>query len=246
MASTIETGHAKNVANFDELISFCTGYGAAYNPSKASIKLAALSTLLTTAQASLAAQKAAKTALDNATNTREIAFKPLKKLSTKIVNALAATDAARQTVEDANTANLKIQGRRAKAKVAALPLKEGETATPDNSISVAQTSFDSQVDHMAKLVQTLTSETLYKPNEVELQVATLNTTLTDLKNKNKAVITAAATASNARIARDKVLYAESVGLYDVAQAVKAYVKSLFGATSPQYKQVSKIKFTTAR
>jgi hypothetical protein len=97
---------------------------------------------------------------------------------------------------------------------------------------------------MAKLVQTLTSETLYKPNEVELQVATLNTTLTDLKTKNKAVITAAAAASNARIARDKVLYTEGVGLYDVALAVKTYVKSLFGATSPQYKQVSGIKFTT--
>ena len=44
MASTTETGHAKNVANFEDLISFCTGYGAPYNPSKASIKLAALGT----------------------------------------------------------------------------------------------------------------------------------------------------------------------------------------------------------
>jgi hypothetical protein len=64
MASTTETGHAKNVANFDELIGFCTGYGVAYNPSKASIKLAALGTLLAAAQASLASQKTAKTAFD--------------------------------------------------------------------------------------------------------------------------------------------------------------------------------------
>jgi hypothetical protein len=126
MASATETGHAKNVANFDQLISFCTGYGVAYNPSKASIKLAALTTLLASGQASLAAQKAAKTALDNATNAREISFKPLKKLATKVVNALSATDAARQTVDDANTVNLKIQGKRAKAKATALPLKEGE------------------------------------------------------------------------------------------------------------------------
>ena len=41
MASTIETGHAKNVANFDDLISFATGYGTAFNPSKPSIKLTA-------------------------------------------------------------------------------------------------------------------------------------------------------------------------------------------------------------
>ena len=34
MPSTSETGHAKNVANFEDLISFCNGYGATYNPSK--------------------------------------------------------------------------------------------------------------------------------------------------------------------------------------------------------------------
>jgi hypothetical protein len=246
MASTTETGHAKNVANFDELIGFCTGYGVAYNPSKGSIKLAALGTLLTAAQASLASQKTAKTAFDNATNAREISFKPLKKLATKTVNALAATDATKQTIDDAQTVNYKIQGRRAKALPVAKPVNEGDTTPVDNSISVSQQSFDNQVDNFAKLIQTLTAETLYKPNEIELQVATLNTLLTDLKAKNKAVITATAAASNARIARDKVLYAETTGLYDVAQATKAYVKSLFGASSPQYKQVSKIKFTTAR
>ena len=47
MASTSETGHAKNVANFDDLISFVTGYGTAYNLSKATIKLTALQTLST-------------------------------------------------------------------------------------------------------------------------------------------------------------------------------------------------------
>ena len=46
MASTSETGHAKNVSNFDELISYALGYGSTYNPSKASIKLTALQTLL--------------------------------------------------------------------------------------------------------------------------------------------------------------------------------------------------------
>lgn len=42
MASTTETGHSKNVANFDDFISFVTGYGTAFDPSKASIKLTAL------------------------------------------------------------------------------------------------------------------------------------------------------------------------------------------------------------
>jgi len=53
MTSTSETGHAKNVANFEDLISFCTGYGTAYNPTKNSIKIAAMNTLLASARNSL-------------------------------------------------------------------------------------------------------------------------------------------------------------------------------------------------
>ena len=114
MASTSETGHAKNAANFEDLISFCTGYGVTYNPSKVAIKLPGLTTLSTNANAALQAVKVAKTAYDNTTNAREVAFKPLKPLATKIVNALAATDSTVQTLDDVKTSNNKIQGRRAK------------------------------------------------------------------------------------------------------------------------------------
>jgi hypothetical protein len=39
-----------------------------------------------------------------------------------------------------------------------------------------------------------------------------------------------------------LLYTVS-SMVDTALSVKQYVKSLFGATSPQYKQVSGLKFT---
>ena len=51
---------------------------------------------------------------------------------------------------------------------------------------------------------------------------------------------------NARIARNEVLYKPAVGLVDRAAAVKLYVKSLFGATSAQYKLVSGLKFMTVK
>jgi hypothetical protein len=54
MASTSETGHAKNVANLQDLISFCNGYGASYNPTKNALKLPQLNALLTTSQTSIA------------------------------------------------------------------------------------------------------------------------------------------------------------------------------------------------
>jgi hypothetical protein len=78
MASTSETGHSKNVANFEDLISFCTGYGASYNPSKAAIQIASLNTLRTNALSSISGVTSSKTAFSNATNARQAAFEPLK------------------------------------------------------------------------------------------------------------------------------------------------------------------------
>jgi hypothetical protein len=242
MASTIETGHAKNVATFEDLISFCSGYGAPYNPSKVLLKLPALTAQFTGVNVALQAVKVAKTAYDNATNARELAFKPMKSLATKIINALAATEATQQTVDDVKTTNMKIQGRRAVKveKPDAEALAKG--AEPVKTASTSQQSYDKMIDHFAQLIATLTAEPKYIPNENELKVATLNTMLTDLRAKNTSVITATTALSNARIARDKALYAETVGMVDTAQDVKQYVKSLFGATSPQYKQVSGLQF----
>lgn len=242
MASNKETGHSKNVATFEDLISFCAAYGPSYNPTKAVLKVAALNTQLTAANAAVQAVKIAKTAYDNATNAREITFKPLKPLITKVVNALAATEATAQTVADARSSNNRIQGRRAKAvtKPDAKALAEG--AEPVRTASISQQSFDKQIDNFAQLIATLAAEPKYLPNENDLKLAALNTLLADMKAKNTAVINANTAVSNARIARDKALYDNTTGLNVTAQAVKVYVKSVYGATSPQYKQVSVLRF----
>lgn len=55
-----ETGHAKNIANFQDLISFCQGYGASYNPTKESLKIPQLLALYQLAQDKLNATKTQK------------------------------------------------------------------------------------------------------------------------------------------------------------------------------------------
>ena len=117
MASTSETGHAKNVANFEDLISFCTGYGGSYNPTKPAISIAALTTLRSNAEASLQGVTSSKNAFTVATNQRQTAFDPLRKLATRIVNAFDATEATDKLVKDAKTINNKIQGKRADTKL---------------------------------------------------------------------------------------------------------------------------------
>ncbi len=241
MASTSETGHSKNVANFEDLISFCTAYGASYNPSKAAIQIASLSTLNTNALNSISGFTTNKTAFSNATNARQAAFEPLKKLSTKIVNALDATDANDKLVANAKTINNKLQGKRSGEKPAP-PVAGATEAAEDKTISVSQQSYDSLIENFAKLIDLVSSEPSYTPNETELQVSTLTTTLGNLKTTNTGVINAYTNYSNARITRNSILYGTTSGLVEIAGDVKKYVKSVFGATSPQFKQVSGLEF----
>ena len=247
MTSTSETGHAKNVANFEDLISFCTGYGTSYNPSNAAIKLPALNTLFTSAKSSLATINTMSPPWKTAINAREIVFTPLSKLTTRVVNALDASTVTRQTVADAKTYARKIQGKRASEK---LPAVIDNPATPvdesHKSISASQMSFDNRIENLDKLIQLLSSQTAYTPNEADLKVTALTTLIADMRTKNTAAINAYTPLSNTRIARNNLLYTTGTGLVDIAGEVKKYVKSVYGATSPQFKQVSGLKFTKVK
>ena len=70
MASQSEVGHAKNVANFQDLIAYCTAYGTTYNPSKSALQLGSLNTLLTSAQTELSSVTTAKNLFDTVTGDR--------------------------------------------------------------------------------------------------------------------------------------------------------------------------------
>ena len=247
MASTSETGHAKNVTNFNELISFVTGYGTNYNPTKSSIKLTALQALLAEAESSINAVNTALPAYSNTVSAREAAFEPLSKLTTRIMNAVKATDTTTQVDESARTLVRKIQGKRATPKTPepekAAAITEGKEI---KEISSSQMSYDNRLDNFDKLIQLLSSIPLYTPNEAELKVASLKNLYTDLKTKNTAFINAITPLSNARISRNETLYKADIGLVDTALDVKTYIKSLFGATSPQYKQISKLEFKAVK
>ena len=238
MSSISETGHGKNVANFETLISYCTGYGTAYNPSRAAIQLSALNTLLTNAQNIVSAQTTTDTALTNAKNARKATFEPLKQLCTQIVNALDATDATDKLVKDAKAINRKIQGGQPKSKSTPEPGNTNESKT----ISTSRQSFDSIIENFDRLIQLINSEPSYAPNESQLQVSSLTTLLGTLRTANTSAINAQTNDSNARITRNALLYNSNTGLVTIAGDVKKYVKSVYGASSPQFKQVSSLEF----
>ncbi|WP_372648007.1 hypothetical protein [Draconibacterium sp.] len=243
MSSKSETGHAVNVANFNQLIIFVTGYGEAYNPSNEAIALRALQTVATDATATLDAIYSAQGPYNNAVAAREVVFDPLSKLVTRVMNMLKVSGVSKEVYDSVNTVARKIKGQRATPKATAPENgEEGEETTETKTRSTSQMSYDSREENFAKFIQLLSAIPEYAPNEVELQVATLTTLSNELQAKNSAVINAEVPLSNARIQRNNILYAPTTGLVETAGNVKTYVKAIFGATSPQYKQISKLRF----
>jgi hypothetical protein len=239
-----ETGHAKNIANLQDLISFCQGYGNSYVPAKASLTVVELQKLYQTALTKLNAVKTQKTTFDNATNERRNAFFDLKLLGTKVVNAFVVSGADALAIDDVRGINKKLQGASKKAKDT--PVSPTEVVTSTKSISTSQQSYDRQIDHLANLIEVLTQSTFYSPNETELQLTALNAKLSDLQTKNLNLINSYTNYSNAIIERNVILYNPLTGLIQTAKEVKFYVKSVFGTNSPQYRQVSGLEFKFIR
>lgn len=243
MSSTSETGHGKNVTNFESLIAAIDTYGASYNPSRESIQKVALQAILAASKDSINAVNTATSVNTMATNERKVAFEPLEKRITRANNFLQSCETTTQVDESARTLVRKLQGKRASAKISEEDKKALEAEGKEvNQISASQMSYDSQLDNLDKFISLLETIPQYTPNEEDLTIVSFKSLHTDLKAKNTDVLTSGLAASNARENRDQILYKPLVGLFDVAADTKKYVKAIFGPSSHQYKLISKLTF----
>ncbi|MBK8886874.1 MAG: hypothetical protein IPN46_10135 [Saprospiraceae bacterium] len=96
------------------------------------------------------------------------------------------------------------------------------------------------------MIQILLQATQYNPNENDLKIPQLQARLAALEASKTAWISAHTTYSNAIRARNTVLYHPETGLAAIAQKVKVYVKSIYGSTSHQYKQVRMLAFKSQK
>ena len=160
------------------------------------------------------------------------------------MSALKATDAPQQVIANALTNHRKLTGVRASAKLSQEEIAAlGAEGKEVKQISAAQQSFDSMLDTFDKQIKLLATIPQYAPNETELKTATLQALFTKLQSYNIAVLNAKQVLDAARIARNKEVYDEEVGIKAIAIDVKNYVKSLFGLGSPQFKQIASLGFS---
>ena len=150
-------------------------------------------------------------------------------------------------MNDARVFVRQIAGRRMKDRkpvgsAIAAP-KDVSEGTVAKDTRVPQTDYVSKADHFAKLVQVVSAEQGYQPNETFLRMSGLSETLSKLQKLNTTVAQAQVDWSNKKIARNKLLYEDDGSLLETARRVKKYVRAAFGLQSPEYRQISKLNFT---
>ena len=238
MPSTSEVGHAKNVANLQKLTEQVTVY-TLYNPPVDNLKIANLTALYATASTKLSEVEDKRNTNKNAITLRQSAFGNLKSTCTKIINHLEILGLPQGTIDQAKSLNRVIQGGQKKAVT---PPEQGKEET--KTVSTSRQSYTQMAENFGILLQLLGTIPTYNPNEDDLKLANLKTYKNSLVSSTQSVDQTEAELNNKLIERDQLLYADGTGLYSIAQNVKKYVKSLYGATSTEYSNVSAIKFTS--
>lgn len=232
MASNSEAGHASNVANFQILVNNVTGIGERYKPSNPLLQVTALNPQLTACTAAHSAVKDPLAAKIDTVSDRAALYKPLSKLVTRLFAIFKVSGAKKQVKDNAKTIADKIRGMSKKQ-----PPVPGE-----DPYSTSQRSFVMQADNFETFISILSVEPTYAPAETELQVATLQAMLTDMRKLTNDVDLVQQVLKKVRIARNTAFYAAETGLVDVALTVKEYVKGAFGTNSPEYKAIKGLKF----
>lgn len=233
IASTpTESGHVQNVVNFEELLSIINEYGATYNPSQATIMLASMKKLCYSAIQALNVVSMSLPSYNLACSAREVAFEPLSKVAFKLLICIKSNSTSDSAIKSATTLVRKITGRKI------TPTTYELSSHPQN--------HEARANSFEKLIKLVSALPNYQPNDNNLELTSLTCLLNKLKEQNATVKNAKTVVCNAQAALFNLLYKPISGVVDVACDAKYYIKTLYGSTSPQYQQVCRIEFRTAR
>ena len=243
MASKSETGYAVNIINLEKLHASILSWGTGYDPSNIDILPAAIKIELDAERALLKKVNEKSPPWVRAVNARETSIEDLSTLCRRIWESVSASKASKKFADDVQSLVKKITGVRATPKI--VMTKEATPTPTDESItqiSASQMGIDNRLNHFDALIQLLKSEPLYIPNEIELKTTSLDAKYTAIADANSAVISAYPDLDNARIELKQKMCADPGNGAELAGKVKKYVRSAFGPSSYQYKQISGLKF----
>jgi hypothetical protein len=236
MSVISEGGSAKNLAKFGVVISIVDEMGTLYNPANANISIVLLKAKETEFKAAMTDLINESIPYKNAVNARVLEYEKMSGIAIRVKGALASSGASKEIIKDAKGIVNKIVCRRTTKK------PEPDPNNPEGgTVSTSQMGFDDRKGHFELLIALLKGEPLYKPNENDLKVTELEAYIASLEPLNVNVVNTKAALDTKRMDRDVKFYGPGLSLSELTGTVKAYVKSVVGATSPVYKKLAAIK-----
>ena len=233
-----ETGHARNVANFEALVMIVTTMGATYKPVAEGIQVEVLEKTKDTLREGLQNVNDKIVAYRDKVYVRQNLYEQMNNLAARIVNTIEGLGIDNKILLQAKSILTKIRGKGGNRK----KVEANTTLPAPKSISVSQLSFEQRKNNFSLLVALVNEQGAYKPNEEDIQINTLQKYIINLQNSNEEVNQADHNLTLARNQRDVLLYAENTGAVMLAQQIKAYIKGAFGANSVEFSHVKGIIF----
>lgn len=241
--STKQSGHEQNVVNLGVMIHRIKSFRPGYDPSRDEFTVENLESLKGNGETVIDSWNLAENVFKKSVSARGQGFTDFDSMTTRSINALRISGASAQIVEQAEAIVRNLRGERASDKLTEAEIAEAkENGEEIKNNTVHNSTIDSKVENLKKYIQFISIEEKYNPNEADLKIDTLNNKLLSLKTVNDSYSASDAALNAARMARNTVLYTNNTGLVDICLGVKLYVKSAFGATSPEYKAISDLKF----
>ena len=238
MATIHETGHAINISNAKLQYDKNIGFGLSYNPPNALIKSPAFLIRINLAKAANDSVGTIYSQGKIPLSARHDLFEPLSKLVTRALGSLDATEASDLLKHNAKTLADVIRG------VHHAPTSPTPPLVGPENVSNSHMSFVNRANNFRSFIALLAAITLYIPAEADLTILSMTALLGTMDTANTNIGNLVVTPiENARTTRNHILYDAKTGLIDLAMKAKKYVKSVFGASSPEFALVSKIKYT---
>ena len=222
--------------NFEQMITSVIYMGVGYKPVPPILKVPGLQGLLAVGKDVLSQVSAAEATESLEIAKRAVLFAPLLGRSTQASNTLYALSPESPMRSAVDGDLRRLRGQRASDP------PTNPDGTPGDSHSVSEGSHAMLVKYFTDFINNLAKDTAYLPEETDMTLDALRAYRDALGAANSAVTNAKEATKQARIRRNEVFFGKPNGMVAVAQQVKRYVKGAFGATSPQYKLISGLRF----
>jgi hypothetical protein len=234
-------GHARQLENFNTLISIATELGTEFNPAKENLKLVSLKKIYTEATDVLEDWIQASNEMERATSLRRDAITKIGKFVTSIGREAKICGINGEVMEDVKLAIKQCRSSRSSEKVTQV---EGEI---NNKVQKGGSSYNStirRIESYFRLIDLLAATPEYESNNDELRIEALKESSSNLRDLQQKYMASLVKLERIRGHRDRLLFSKNASIVSTGQLVKDYLRNHFKDAKTELKTISAIRFAT--